>query len=48
MRKKVERLRDKLDAMEDDIERRLEDLERSYRREIVLRSQVKPLLGRDN
>ncbi|MDX1467931.1 MAG: helix-turn-helix transcriptional regulator [Acidimicrobiia bacterium] len=46
LKKRVERLRDKLDGMEDDIEQRLEELERSYRREIVLRSQVRPLLKR--
>ena len=46
LRKRVERLQDKLDGMEDDIEQRLEDLERSYRGEIVLRSQVRPLFKR--
>lgn len=46
LKRRVERLQDKLDAMEDDIEQRLEDLERSYRGEIVLRSQVRPLLRR--
>lgn len=48
LKKKVDRLRDKLDEMEEDVERQLEDLERSYRREIVLRSQVRPLLRRDS
>lgn len=46
LKRRVERLQDKLDTMEDDIEKRLEDLERSYRGEIVLRSQVRPLLRR--
>ncbi len=48
LKKKVSRLRDMLDEMEDDIEQRLEDLERSYRHEIVLRSQVRPMFGRDS
>ncbi len=47
LKKKVTRLRDKIDELEDDIELRLDDLERSYRHEIILRSQVRPLLGRD-
>ena len=47
LKKKVDRLRDKLDEMEEDVEQRLEDLRRSYRREIVLRSQVWPLLGEE-
>lgn len=46
LKRRVERLQDKLDEMEDDIENRLEALERSYRGEIVLRSQVRPLLKR--
>jgi len=45
LKKKVERLRDRLDDVEDDVSRRLEDLERSYRHEIVLRSQVRPMFG---
>lgn len=45
LKKKVSRLRDELDQIEDDLEQRLEDLERSYRHEIVLRSQIRPLLG---
>lgn len=47
LKKKVDRLRDKLETMEDEIEDRLADLERSYRHEIVLRSQVKPLFGEE-
>jgi len=45
LKKKLDRLRDKLDEMEEESERRLEDLSRSFRREIVLRSQVRPMYG---
>ena len=45
LRKKLDRLRDKLDEMEEESERRLEDLSRSFRHEIVLRSQVRPMYG---
>jgi MerR family transcriptional regulator, heat shock protein HspR len=48
LKKKVERLRDKLDDLEDEVEERLEDVHRSYRNEIVLRSQVRSLFGRDD
>jgi MerR family transcriptional regulator/heat shock protein HspR len=47
LKRKLERLRDKLDAMEEEAERRLEEMERAYRGEIVLRSQIRPLFGRD-
>lgn len=46
LKRKVERLREKVDEMEEEMERRLEDLQRSYRHEILLRSQVRPFLGR--
>jgi MerR family transcriptional regulator/heat shock protein HspR len=45
LKKKLDRLRDKLDEMEEESEKRLEDLSRSFRREIVLRSQVRPMYG---
>jgi len=47
LKRKVDRLRDKLEEMEDSIDQRMEALARSYRHEIVLRSQVKPLLRED-
>ncbi len=45
LKKKLDRLRDKLDEMEEETERRLEHLKRSYRHEILLRSQVRPMYG---
>lgn len=48
LKKKVARLRDRLDDVEDNVSQRLEDLERSYRHEIVLRSQVRPLFGQES
>jgi len=45
LKKKLNRLRDKLEELEEATEKQLEDLERSYRHEIVLRSQVRPMYG---
>ncbi|MFV1961216.1 MAG: heat shock protein transcriptional repressor HspR [Acidimicrobiia bacterium] len=45
LKKKLDRLRDKLEEIEEASEKRLEDLERSFRHEIVLRSQVRPMYG---
>ncbi len=45
LKKKLDRLRDKLEELEEATEKQLEDLERSYRHEIVLRSQVRPMYG---
>ena len=42
LRRQVDRLRDKIDALEEEMERRLREVHRSYRHEIVLRSQVLP------
>jgi MerR family transcriptional regulator, heat shock protein HspR len=47
LKRKVDRLRDKIEAMEEETERRLDDMAKAYRREIVLRSQVTHLLGQD-
>ena len=47
LKKKVERLRDKFDDLEEEAEQKLEDLARSYRREIVLRSQVRPMFRQE-
>jgi MerR family transcriptional regulator/heat shock protein HspR len=43
LKRKLDRLRDKLEEIEEQAERRLHDLERSLRHEIVLRSQVRPI-----
>jgi MerR family transcriptional regulator, heat shock protein HspR len=40
LKRRLDRLRDKMDDMEEEMERRIEEVARSYRREIVLRSQV--------
>ena len=45
LKKKLDRLRDKVEEIEEASEKRLEDLERSFRHEIVLRSQVRPMYG---
>ncbi|MEE9177773.1 MAG: MerR family transcriptional regulator [Acidimicrobiia bacterium] len=45
LKKKLDRLRDKLEELEEATEKQLADLERSYRHEIVLRSQVRPMYG---
>jgi MerR family transcriptional regulator/heat shock protein HspR len=47
LKRKVDRLRDKIEAMEEDVERRLDEIARSHRHEIVLRSQVSQVLGGD-
>ena len=47
LKRKLDRLRDKLDDMEEEMERRIEEVARSYRREIVLRSEVAEVLGLD-
>ncbi len=47
LKRKLDRLRDKLDDMEEEMERRIEEVARSYRHEIVLRSQVSDVLGLD-
>ncbi len=43
LKKKVDKLRDRLEDLEDEIEARLADVHRSYRGDIVLRSQVRHL-----
>src|SRR5680860_920102 len=39
LKRKLDKLRDKLDDLEDEMEQKLEDVRKSYRHEIVLRSQ---------
>ena len=45
LKRKVDRLRDKIEALEEETERRIDDMAKAYRREIVLRSQVTELYG---
>ncbi|HEY4584097.1 MAG TPA: MerR family transcriptional regulator [Acidimicrobiia bacterium] len=47
LKRKVDRLRDKLDDLEDEMEQRLEEVRRSNRHELVLRSQVRQLFGEE-
>jgi len=47
LKRKVDRLRDKLDDLEEEIERRVDEVHRSYRHDIVLRSQLRPVIGED-
>ncbi|HEX6947909.1 MAG TPA: helix-turn-helix transcriptional regulator [Acidimicrobiia bacterium] len=47
LKRKLDRLRDKLEDMEEEMERRIQEVARSYRREIILRSQVSDLMGLD-
>ncbi|HWL49814.1 MAG TPA: helix-turn-helix transcriptional regulator [Acidimicrobiia bacterium] len=48
LKRKVDRLRDKLDDIEEEMERRLDEVHRSYRHDIVLRSQLRPVIGEDH
>ena len=45
LKKRLARLRDRMDRLEDEIEDRLEEMRKSHRHEIVLRSQVRKLFG---
>ena len=45
LKRKLDKLRDKLDDLEDEMDRKLEDVHKSYRHELVLRSQVRQVLG---
>ena len=47
LKRKVDRLRDKLDDLEEETERRVVEVHRSYRHDIVLRSQLRPVIGED-
>ncbi len=48
LKRKLNRLRDRLDDIEEEVEGQLADVHRSYRHEIVLRSQIRQVLGDDN
>jgi len=45
LKRKLDKLRDKLDDLEEEMDQKLEDVHKSYRHEIVLRSQVRQVLG---
>ena len=47
LKRKVDKLRDKLDDLEEEMERRVDEVHRSYRHDIVLRSQLRPVIGDD-
>ena len=47
LKRKVDKLRDKLDDLEEEMERRVDEVHRSYRHDIVLRSQLRPVIGED-
>jgi MerR family transcriptional regulator/heat shock protein HspR len=45
LKRKLDKLRDKLDDLEEEMDRKVEDVHKSYRHEIVLRSQVRQVFG---
>ena len=47
LKRKVDKLRDKLDDIEEAMEQKLEEVRRSYRHDIVLRSQLRQVIGED-
>lgn len=47
LKRKLDKLRDKLDDLEEETERRLEAVHRSYRHDLVLRSEVRKVIGED-
>jgi MerR family transcriptional regulator/heat shock protein HspR len=47
LKRKVDKLRDKIEDLEDEMVRRLEEAHRSYRHDIVLRSDLRPAIGED-
>ncbi|MEX1125640.1 MAG: helix-turn-helix transcriptional regulator [Acidimicrobiia bacterium] len=47
LKRKVDKLRDKLDDLEDVMEQRIEEVRRSNRHELVLRSQVRSLFDEE-
>jgi MerR family transcriptional regulator/heat shock protein HspR len=47
LKRKVDKLRDKLDDIEEEMEQKLEEVHRSYRHDIVLRSQLRQVIGED-
>jgi MerR family transcriptional regulator/heat shock protein HspR len=47
LKRKVDRLRDKVEDLEDEMVHRVEEVHRSYRHDIVLRSDLRPAIGED-
>ncbi len=47
LKRRLDKLRDKLDDLEDEMERKVEEIHKSYRRELVLRSEVRQLIGEE-
>ncbi|MEX1134313.1 MAG: helix-turn-helix transcriptional regulator [Acidimicrobiia bacterium] len=47
LKRKVDRLRDKLDDLEEEMEHRIEEVRRSNRHELILRSQVRSLFDEE-
>jgi predicted nucleic acid-binding Zn-ribbon protein len=47
LKRKLDKLRDKLDDLEEEMEHKLEEAHRSYRHELVLRSQIRQVIGED-
>ena len=47
LKRKVDKLRDKIEDLEEETERRVEETHRSYRHDIVLRSDLRPVIGED-
>ncbi|HEU4916977.1 MAG TPA: helix-turn-helix transcriptional regulator [Acidimicrobiia bacterium] len=47
LKRRVDKLRDKVEDLEEEMERRVEETHRSYRHDIVLRSDLRPVIGDD-
>jgi len=47
LKRKLDKLRDKMDDLEDEMEQRIEEIRRSNRYELVLRTQVRSLFDED-
>jgi MerR family transcriptional regulator/heat shock protein HspR len=47
LKRKVDKLRDKIEDLEDEMDRRVEEVRRSYRHDIILRSDLRPAIGED-
>jgi MerR family transcriptional regulator/heat shock protein HspR len=47
LKRKLDKLRDKMDDMEEEMEQRIEEVRRSNRHELILRSQVRSLFDEE-
>jgi MerR family transcriptional regulator/heat shock protein HspR len=47
LKRKVDKLRDKIEDLEDQMDRRVEEVHRSYRHDLILRSDLRPAIGED-